>query len=191
MSLTFKPVTSANDIEQLAERAGAIWNEYWPARIGQAQTDYMVAQFQSVPAITADINEHDYRYWLVHDEDGRCVGFTGGATQRLNGDAEHDAPLHHSDVVDTRWPERFFISKIYLYASERGKHYASRILDFYEQLCRDEGLAAMYLTVNRENDLGVRAYLGRGFDVVDEVDADIGEGFVMNDYIMVKEITQG
>jgi GNAT superfamily N-acetyltransferase len=79
-----------------------------------------------------------------------------------------------------------FISKIYLYAQERGKHYASRVIEFYEAACHAEGMSGMYLTVNRGNELGVRAYLGRGFVVVEELAADIGEGFVMDDYIMAK-----
>lgn len=188
MALTFQPVRTDEEIARLAQVADTIWHEYWPAIIGTAQTDYMVEKFQSVSAITRDIAQHDYRYWMLVDEDGRTVGFTGGATERMTGDAAHDAAIHHSDVVDGRWRKRFFISKIYLYAAERGKHYASRVIEFYEQLCSDEGLPAMYLTVNRDNELGVRAYKGRGFAVVDEGDTDIGQGFLMTDYIMAKEI---
>ena len=186
--LKFCPVTTEEQIEELAEVAAQIWNEYWPPIIGQAQTDYMVGMFQSVPAISADIAPHNYRYWLLRDQQDRVVGYTGGATEQLDGDPVHDAAISHSSVVDQRWPRRFFISKIYLYASERGKHYASRVLDFYEQLCADEGLSAMYLTVNRDNQLGVRAYQGRGMSIVQSVDNPIGQGFVMTDYIFVKEI---
>ncbi|MEI3230349.1 MAG: GNAT family N-acetyltransferase [Gordonibacter pamelaeae] len=55
---------------------------------------------------------------------------------------------------------RFSISKIYLRAEERGRGFASQTIRFYEDLCRTRGLAAMYLTVNKHNDLGVRAYQG-------------------------------
>ena len=44
----------------------------------------------------------------------------------------------------------------------------------------------MYLTVNKGNDLGVRAYRGNGFSVIDAVETDIGQGFIMDDYIMEK-----
>ena len=81
---------------------------------------------------------------------------------------------------------RFFISKIYLLASERGKHFASAVVAFYDRLCRERGLSAMYLTVNKGNDLGVRAYEGNGFSVIDAVETDIGQGFIMDDYIMEK-----
>ncbi len=187
MGLEFLPVETPSQIDELADMANRIWHEYWPDIIGKDQTDYMIDMFQSVSAITRDIQQHNYRYWFVVD-DGKKVGFTGGAIEEMTDDADHNAFIHHSDVVDTRWPRRFFISKVYLYADERGKHYSSRVLDFYEQFCRNNNLPVMYLTVNRENDLGVRAYKGRGFDTVDQVDNPIGRGYVMNDYIMAKEI---
>ena len=42
----------------------------------------------------------------------------------------------------------------------------------------------MYLTVNKGNELAIRAYEGTGFETIDAVVTDIGEGFVMDDYIM-------
>ena len=36
--------------------------------------------------------------------------------------------------------------------------------------------------------LGIRAYEGNGFFVVDKHASPIGKGFVMDDYIMAKEI---
>lgn len=187
MSLSFELVETEPQIAELAAMADEIWHEYWPAIIGEDQTDYMVEQFQSVSAIKRDRSDHNYRYWIIREQDGHAVGYTGGAAQDVNA-AVHDASQQQSHVVDARWPRRFFISKIYLYAHERGKHYASRVIEFYEDLCRDEGLSALYLTVNRDNELGVRAYKGRGFEVVECVDTPIGQGFVMTDYIMAKEV---
>ena len=46
----------------------------------------------------------------------------------------------------------------------------------------------MYLTVNKHNELGVRAYNGTGFEVIDAVETDIGEGFIMDDYIMERPV---
>jgi GNAT superfamily N-acetyltransferase len=188
MALRFEQVTTDEQIERLSEVADEIWHEYWPAIIGAGQTDYMVGLMLSVPALHHEMEELDYRYWFLYDESGKLVGFTGGAAQELTGDEEHDRPLKLSPVVDERWPKRFFISKIYLYAHERGKHYATQVIDFYEQLCRDEGLPAIWLQVNRDNKLGCRCYLGRGFFVAEDRDSDIGHGYVMTDHIMVKEV---
>ena len=188
MDITFESVETYGQVEDLAAMAAQIWGEYWPPIIGAAQTAYMVEKFQSVPAIERDMREHAYRYWFLVDGEGRRVGYTGGATEVMTGDERADAAIEHNAVVQRRYARRFFISKIYLFSSERGKHYSSQVIRFYEQLCRDEGLQAMYLTVNKHNELGIRAYLGNGFEVVDRQAADIGCGFVMDDDIMAKEI---
>ena len=188
MALTFTPVTTDADIERTAQMAHDIWFEYWPAIIGEAQTRYMVANMQSIEAITADIRERGYRYWMLFDEAGTCVGYTCALAEDFSSDPFGAEATKHGGEISKRAAKRLFISKIYLYAPERGKHYASRVIEFYEELCRTEGLDAMYLTVNRDNMLGVRAYLGRGFESMQELDAEIGEGFVMTDYIMCKMV---
>lgn len=164
-----RPVETSEDVARLAELAEGIWFDYWPDLIGADQTRYMVEQFQSLDAIRRDMDRNAYEYWFVSAaDDGRVVGYTGG----------HVEPETN----------RFFISKIYLLASERGRHFASAIVRFYEDLCRERGLGAMYLTVNKGNELGIRAYKGNGFSTIDAVETDIGDGFVMDDYIMEKRV---
>ena len=176
MSLSFIPVKTPDDQQFLARMAGEIWREYWPAHIGAAQTEYMIERFQSLEAITRDMAENDYEYWLLvateQDEDGlekSIVGFTGG----------HMEPETN----------RFFISKIYLYSWARGHGYARKTIEFYDALCRERGLHAMYLTVNKGNELGVRAYLGTGFKTIELVETPIGEGFIMDDFVMERPVT--
>lgn len=188
MGLTFGLVESAQDIATTAEVAHDIWFEYWPGIIGVDQTEYMVSTMQSQEAITRDIQQVGYRYWLLYDEEGACVGYTCSLAEDFTDDPYGAEATKHGGEISKRAARRLFISKIYLYAQERGKHYASRVIEFYEQLCRDENLQAMYLTVNRNNELAIRAYLGRGFETIEEVDAPIGEGFVMTDYIMCKTV---
>ena len=83
---------------------------------------------------------------------------------------------------------RFFISKIYLLSEARGRHFASRAIGFYGALCQCRGLSAMYLTVNKVNVLGIRAYEGNRFVTIDAVETDIGSGFIMDDFIMEKRV---
>lgn len=183
MAVTFHPVTTPEEVEDLARLAGQIWREYWPALIGEAQTEYMIENFQSLKAIKRDMAEHDYRYWFVVDDeldaegaDAACAPwFTRGIAGYTGGHTEPET-------------NRFFISKIYLLAEERGRGFASQTVRFYEDLCRERGFGAMYLTVNKHNDLGVRAYLGKGFETIDSVETDIGQGFIMDDFVMEKRV---
>lgn len=189
MALTFTLVETPDQMREVARVADEIWHDYWPALIGQAQTDYMVDTMQSLTAITNDIQSKGYRYYLLYDEDGACIGYTAAQPQDITGHAADPAYIEHGTEINRLMPgRRLFISKIYLYADQRGKHYCSRVIEFYENLCREQHLAGMYLTVNRGNELGVRAYIGRGFQTIEEVDADIGHGFVMNDHIMAKPV---
>ena len=179
MTLEFVPVKLPIDQQILAGLAAEVWMDYWPDLIGAEQTIYMIEKFQSLPAITHDMQSNNYEYWFLQTgnattsgwktADGKPIaGFTGG----------------HIDT-DTN---RFFISKIYLHNTQRGKHYASRVIDFYTILCKKRNLDAMYLTVNKHNNLGIRAYKGNGFVTVDSTKTNIGHGFVMDDYVMEKRI---
>lgn len=168
MTLKMIGVETEQDKRKLADLAAAIWNEYWPSLIGQDQTDYMVASFQSFDAIDRDMRENAYEYWFLVDDAGEVVGYTGG----------HAEPETN----------RFFISKIYLLSNARGKHYASKVIAFYDDLCRERGYKAMYLTVNKHNDLAIRAYEAKGFKTIEAVETDIGKGFIMDDFIMERPV---
>jgi ribosomal protein S18 acetylase RimI-like enzyme len=185
MSLKFVEVTTDSQIKQLAHLAHEIWFGYWPGLIGREQTAYMVEKFQSEPAIRRDLAENDYTYWFLYDVDDT----------ETDGEAAGETPLSDSQIVgftgghpdiDTN---RFFISKIYLLPEARGRGFCSRVIEHYVALCKNRGFDAMYLTVNKGNELGLRAYRGNGFYVADEVVLDIGDGFVMDDYIMQKDVT--
>lgn len=220
MSVTFRQVERDEEVEALAHMAYHIWNEYWPAIIGQAQTDYMVEKFQSLNAFRTDIADNGYEYFFIMQHEDETPHELGAATHgadihdqgdtvagRVNDDVESDRDdeLAHDTEDFARTAavprivgytgghvetdtNRFFISKIYLRAEERGHGFASQTIRFYEDLCRARGLAAMYLTVNKHNDLGVRAYRGKGFETIDSVETDIGQGFIMDDFIMEKRI---
>lgn len=213
MPITFQPVETTEDIERLAALASEIWHEYWPAIIGAAQTDYMVEQFQSEEAIRRDMAEHSYEYWFIcTDEETKAAddklaaSATGApitaaasesatsinaanAANASNAMATAGVPTNKRIVGYTGGhvePEtnRFFISKIYLLAEERGRGHASATIRFYESLCRQRKLHAAYLTVNKHNELGIRAYRAKGFETINAVETDIGNGFIMDDYIM-------
>ena len=188
MALSFIEVDTSEDISRAADVAHDIWFDYWPNIIGIDQTEYMVANMQSAEAIARDISENGYRYWLVVDETGETVAYTAVRLEDFTDDPGNPAASAHGTAINKVSLRRLFVSKIYLYANQRGKHYASRIIEFLEDLCKSEKIPAMYLTVNRDNVLAIRAYLGRGFTIIEDLDMQIGEGFVMTDHIMCKRV---
>ena len=184
MALTFKLVETNEDLQATARMAHDIWFEYWPALIGKAQTEYMVANMQSLSAITRDIRQVGYRYWILLDEQGKRVGYTSALVEDFSDDPMCAEATKHGTEIAKRASKRLFISKIYLLSDARGHGYARRTIEFYEDLCFARGFEAMYLTVNKYNELGIRAYHGTGFETIDSVETDIGEGYIMDDYIM-------
>lgn len=164
MSIAFVSVTTAEQVTELCARAREIWEEHFTPIIGESQVEYMLLKFQSVPAVTAQL-ERGYRYFLFKEE-GETVGYTGIEGQE----------------------GKLFLSKLYIRRESRGKKYASRAVQFLCGLCREEGLSSIWLTVNRHNDRTIAIYKKLGFAVTREQVTDIGNGFVMDDYIMEKPV---
>ena len=84
--------------------------------------------------------------------------------------------------------DRLFLSKFYILRENRGRGIFSVGIEFMKSLCREEGLTAIYLTVNRNNTHAYEVYLHTGFKVLRTEVNDIGNGFVMDDYIMQLEV---
>ena len=146
-------------IEALSALATAIVREHFDPIIGRAQNDYMLAMFQTVPAIMGQL-EHGYRYYFVTAADGARIGFV--AFYPRGGE--------------------LVLSKFYLVKAMRGRGYARRMLDFVLENARALGCGAVVLNVNRDNP-STRVYEALGFARVREEKNDIGGGFFMDDYV--------
>ena len=157
-----KPEDEAGIVEMSA-MATEIVREHFDPIIGRAQNDYMLQKFQTVGAIRGQL-AHGYQYYFVL-EAGHRVGFL--------------AFYPKEDVM--------YLSKLYLYKTERGKGYSRRMVDFVAGKAREAGLAAIELNVNRDNS-AVRAYEKLGFQMIRAEKNDIGEGFFMDDFVFRLEL---
>ena len=79
-----------------------------------------------------------------------------------------------------------FLSKIYVQNSLRGKGLGKKAMAFVEEKAKELNCKGISLTVNRENLNSIKAYKKMGFVNTGTNIADIGEGFVMDDYLMEK-----
>lgn len=163
---TITPALSASETAVIAELARLIWNEHYSSIISQQQIDYMLHNFQSAAAINKQIAD-GMLYFLISNN-SQPAGYLA-----VTPDAKHDK-LH--------------ISKIYLDAAHRGKGHGKQALDFIEQQCREMRLQTLWLTVNKHNHIAINAYHRWGFNTTGAVVTDIGNGFVMDDFIMEKSI---
>ena len=161
-------VTQPTDIDSVAVLAQEIWTKHFVPIIGQRQVDYMLAKFQSAPAIAHQIAS-GYEYYIVSDDDHRAGYFAIVA-----GRSESSAQL----------------SKIYVRQERRGRGLGKAILGFVEERCIEMGIRELWLTVNRHNAGPIAFYRRMGFTKSESVVQDIGNGFVMDDYRMVKMVGQ-
>ena len=57
------------------------------------------------------------------------------------------------------------------------------------EVARSRGCNRLVLAVNKNNRSAIDAYLKHGFHIADVAVKDIGGGFVMDDYIMIRPVT--
>lgn len=162
--MTIEKVSTDAQIETVAQLACEIWNQHFVPIIGKAQVDYMVEKFQSRRAISEQIAS-GYFYYLLKAQDD-YVGYAGLCSEQ----------------------DELFLSKLYIRASDRGKGYGRKALEFIEERAKEKGLGKITLTVNKNNTDTIKAYEKLGFANLGSFVQDIGGGFVMDDYRMEKVI---
>lgn len=151
---------SDSQIQEIADLAAVIWTEHFTPIIGEKQVDYMLDKFQSYPALKQQLAD-GYEYYQFFDGNSFC-GYCG---------------IHPEDG-------KLFLSKLYIEKSFRGRHFATRAFDFLKELCRERGYSSIWLTCNKNNSGSLAVYRHLGFEVTDTQEADIGDGFIMDDFIM-------
>lgn len=80
-----------------------------------------------------------------------------------------------------------YLSKLYLYKSERGKGYAKDMVSFVIENAKEAKLPAVELNVNRHNS-AVSVYGKLGFTMVRTEKNDIGSGYYMDDFVYRMEV---
>ncbi len=164
MSLQIKKAQTDKDIEQIATAAAEIWREHYVTLISREQIDYMVERFQSKAAITVQIEKEGYCYYLLLDQ-GVMAGYISIKIE------EKDIPS-------------LFLSKFYIRKECRGKGFGKETMDFLEAACKENKLQKIWLTVNRNNSNSINIYEKLGFKKIRTQVNDIGNGFVMDDFVM-------
>jgi ribosomal protein S18 acetylase RimI-like enzyme len=163
-NLRIIPVANEELVLSLSAVADDIWRQHYTPIIGEAQVDYMLEKFLSPEALVEQINA-GYEYFLF-SYDYTFAGFAG---------------IHEED-------NKLFLSKLYVHEDFRGKGIGSYMFQKFIEICKLRNLKTIWLTCNRNNTGSLAVYEHLGFKKVREEVADIGNGFVMDDYIMEYEI---
>ena len=146
-------------------------NVIWPATfsniLSQEQISYMMDMMYSTSSLEKQINELNHHY-LLAEEDGEYLGYLS-------------YELNYKGTPITK------IHKIYVLPSIQGKGVGRLFIDAVSKLALKNNNTLLSLNVNRYN-RAIDFYKRMGFDFFTSENIDIGNGFLMEDYVMNKDL---
>ena len=156
--------TEYSKVRELAE---IIWPECYKDILSAEQIKYMLEMMYSEEVIADDVSEKT-RYRFIID-DTEIAGFLAW------GPLIPDPPVAK-------------LHKLYLLPEKQGQGIGSRAMELVKQQIKDAGFHYLRLNVNRQNSKAIKCYQNNGFETIQTVNNDIGNGFFMNDYVMETEL---
>jgi ribosomal protein S18 acetylase RimI-like enzyme len=156
--------------EQLPEvqrLAGVIWRAHYLKIISAAQIEYMLARGYALDALAQFLGAPDRGLELA-TVDGALAGFAAWYVTTDPGTAKLD--------------------KLYVLQSRQRLGLGGRLIARVEELARAAGATTLILNVNKYNAQAIRAYEKHGFAIREAVVVDIGQGHVMDDYVMARSL---
>ncbi|MGB1269206.1 MAG: GNAT family N-acetyltransferase [Flavobacteriaceae bacterium] len=155
-----------NQFQHVFQLASEIWNDNYKGIISQNQIDYMLNMMYNPERLQQDLEE-GYQ-WEFISYNNEIVGYLAYTIKNDN---------------------RVFLSKIYLKTTAQGLGIGKTALEHVKNYAKTNNTSAVYLTVNKRNIKGMRAYQNTGFTIIDEEITNIGQGYVMDDYVFEYKIT--
>ncbi len=152
------------DIGTIKKLADKIWHAHYHTIISVEQIDFMLATMYSEKTIAQQM-DNGY-LWTVAFVKNEALGFLS-ANHLGNGN--------------------YFLNKIYVDTSFHKKGVGKLLLD--DCILKCEAIKTLRLQVNRKNSKAIDFYLKNGFVIEESKDFDIGNGYFMNDFIMLKNFT--
>ena len=148
------------DIFTIQALAHEIWNDHYPAIIGQEQVDYMLNRMYNADSMLQQMHAGQ-QFFLIMD---------------------NEIPMGFASV-EKKGDGKYFLNKCYIKTSVQrggiGSWAIRTILEKYTD-CKE-----LRLQVNRQNYKAINFYFKMGFVIEQVADFDIGDGYFMNDFIML------
>ena len=158
---------SESDVEALAGLAREIWYAHYPAIISTAQIEYMLDQRYRPATVRAELGRAGI-WW-----DKLMIG------PAMAGFASYFRADHAPEMK---------LDKLYVHPRRQRLGYGGLMIVRAAGVARAEGCDRLVLAVNKNNAAAIAAYRKHGFHIADAVTKDIGGGFVMDDYVMVRAV---
>lgn len=151
-----------NDIPMIQSLARASWEKAYAEILSAEQLEYMLGTMYSEAELLRQMKLPDYFYYLIQIDE-KPVGFLG-------------FEQHYE-------PDTTKLHRLYLLEEWKGKGLGKSTIDFLKKESRNAGNRRIILNVNKHNPAR-KMYEKQGFKVFNEGVFDIGNGYVMDDYLM-------
>ncbi|WP_159800403.1 GNAT family N-acetyltransferase [Flavobacterium sp. MK4S-17] len=155
-----------NDVNLINQLAGRVWEPTYRHILSKEQLDYMFGMMYSPESILRQLTQNRHEFLLLQDN-GVYLGF---ASYEIN---------YRTGVTK--------IHKLYIMPEAQGKGAGSILTNAIEKAAKAAGNSVLTLNVNRFNS-ALQFYTKTGFIKTGEEDIDIGQGYLMEDYIMEKQL---
>lgn len=155
------------DFGTIARLGDAIWRAHYGTMISLAQIDYMLAGRYAPERLRAYVDSDERWMWLLRVD---------------------DVPVGYCSCSLGENADEMKLEQLYLSSAHKGKGLGGRMLRHVEEKTRAQGRSRLYLTVNKGNTDSIAIYRKSGFVVREEAVFDIGNGYVMDDYVMEKRL---
>lgn len=156
-----------DQVARVEKLARATWPETFKDILTVEQIEYMLNWMYNIETLAEQVTEGHLFY--IIQEGGKDLGFMG-------------LEPNYKNSSDLR------IHKIYILPNTQGKGLGRALLNYAcNSIAPLFNSTRLHLNVNKYNK-AVDFYHKYGFQTIREEDIDIGNGFWMNDFVMVKEI---
>lgn len=157
-----------SDISAISAMAAEIWNLHYPAIIGQTQVDYMLNKMYSPKALQLQMQQGQQFFMLQTGNDPQPCGYLS---------------VSASSLPDSSNLDQLFIHKFYIHPAKQKAGIG--LAAFQSLLAQFSSIEEIRLQVNRQNYTAINFYFKAGFKIEQVADFDIGDGYFMNDFIML------
>ena len=159
MKITKATIENIPLIKEIAEKS---WRKHYPGIISTEQIEYMLEQMYSETELQNHFENPNYHYYLLSDDEN----FLG-----IMGFENH----YQKDTTK--------LHRIYLLEEAKGKGVGKFAINFLKNQAKESGDQRIILNVNKQNP-SYYFYVSQGFKVYEEGVFEIGNGYVMDDYLM-------
>lgn len=156
----------ADKIHEVCSIAQITWPVAFGDILSEAQLAYMMDMMYRPDVLLRQMDEgHEF---YVSYEDDQAIGFMGIEPNYLR---ERKVKIH----------------KLYILPNQQGKGIGEKFVLLAEARCRALNCSVLTLNVNRYNK-ALKFYEKLNFSNIKTVDIEIGQGYLMEDYVLEKAI---